>query len=84
MNERDGMDALKCETVTLALVQNLPSSVKRKATGPLATHQISVQSVQPFPRYGKGMRTCTRTAVPGTAARAHVPNPNISFCKTLR
>ena len=50
MNERERIDVLKCVTVTLALVQNLPSCVKRTATAPLATHHISVQSVQPFPR----------------------------------
>ena len=58
MNERGRIDVLKCVTVMLALVQNLPSYVKQKATGPLAAHQISVQSVQPFPRYVKGMHTC--------------------------
>ena len=60
MNERERMDVFKCVAVTLALVQNLPFCVKRMTTGPLATHQISVQSVQPFPRYGKGMRTYSR------------------------
>ena len=33
--------------------------VKRIACGPLTTHQISTQSVQPFPRYGNEVRTCT-------------------------
>ena len=42
MNERERTDVLKCMTVTVALVQNLPSCVKRIATGPLVTHQISV------------------------------------------
>ena len=60
MKERERVDVLKCVTITLALVRNLPSLVKRIATSPLATHKISVQSVQPFPRYGKGMRTCAR------------------------
>ena len=64
MNERERKIVLKNVTVTLALMQNLPSCVKRIATGPLATHQISVQSVQPFPRYGEVMHTCTRAAVP--------------------
>ena len=39
-----------------------PFCVKRIASGPLITHQVSVQSVPPFPRYGKG----------GTSARAHM------------
>ena len=30
----------------------------------LITHQIAVQPVQPFPRYGKGARTCERADVP--------------------
>ena len=30
--------------------------VKRIASGPLTSHQISAQSVQPFPRYGKWVR----------------------------
>ena len=47
MNEREPIDVLKCVTVTFALVQNLIIRVKRIATGPLATHQISAQSVQP-------------------------------------
>ena len=64
MNEWERMDVLKCVTVTLVSVQNLPSRVKRLAAGPLATHQISVQSVQPFPTYRKRVRTCTRAAVP--------------------
>ena len=83
MNEREREDVLKCVTVTLALVQNLPSCVKRIATGHLVTHQISVQSVQPYPRYGEGMHTCTRVQLypPGIAARAHVLN--INFRKTL-
>ena len=33
------------------------------AGGPLATHQVSAQSVQPLPRYEKGVRTCARAAV---------------------
>ena len=71
MNELEPIDVLKCATVTLPLVRNLPPFVKRIATGPLATHQ-SVQSVQPFPRYGKA----------GTSARAHVLLcPTINFCK---
>ena len=67
----------------IALVQNLPSYVKRIATGRLATHQIPVQSVEPFPRYVEGMHTCTHVQLypPGTAARAHIPN--INFRKTL-
>ena len=83
MKERERTDVFKCMTVTLALVQNLPFCVKRIATGPLATHQISLQSVQQFPRYGEGMHTCTHVQLypPGTAARAHVPN--INFCKAL-
>ena len=36
--------------------------VKHLANGSLITYQISAQSIQPFPRYGKG----------GTPARAHV------------
>ena len=34
MNEREGTHGLKCVTVTLALVQNLPSCVKRIAQLP--------------------------------------------------
>ena len=85
MNERERIDVLKCAAATLALGQNLPSCVKRIATGPLATYQISVQSVEPFPRYGKGMRlrTCTLAAVHSgdSCTRANVPI--INFCKTL-
>ena len=55
---------LKFVTVTLALEENLPSCVKTIATDPLATHEISVHFVQLFPRYGKGMRQCSRAAVP--------------------
>ena len=57
MNERERIDVLKFVTVTLA---NLSSYVKGIATGLLATLQISVLSVQPFPKYGKGVRTCSR------------------------
>ena len=71
MNERERMNVLRCVTVPLAFAQNLPPCVKRKATGPLSTHQISVQSVQPFPRYGTGK---------GTAARAHM----LTCSSTLR
>ena len=38
--------------------------VKRQTNGSLTTHQISAQSVQPFPRYLKGVRTCARAAIP--------------------
>ena len=38
-----------------------PFCVKRTVSGPLTSHHVSVQSVQPFPRYGKGVRTCTCT-----------------------
>ena len=67
MNEGEQIDVLKCVTITVALVQNLPFCVKSMATGPPATHHVSVQSVEPFPRYGKEMRTCTRLYPPGTA-----------------
>ena len=80
MNERERIDVLKFVTVTLALAQNLPSCVKRIATGPQATHQISMQSVQPFRDTKKG---CAHAHVqlypPGTAARV----PSINFGKTL-
>ena len=36
MNEWERIHVLKCVTVTLALVQNVPTCVKRIATGPLA------------------------------------------------
>ena len=62
MNERERKHVLKCVKVTIA-------------TGPLATYQISVQSVHPFPGYGEGMHTCTRAA--GTAARAHVAHADV-------
>ena len=43
---------------------------KRLANGFLTTHQISAQSVQPLPRYGKGthlhVRTCARADVSTT------------------
>ena len=85
MNERGRIDVLKCVTVTHASVQDLPSSVKRKPTGPLATQLISVQSVQPFSRYGEGMHNCIHAHVqlysPGTAARETAPN--IIFRETL-
>ena len=38
MSEREQIDVLKFVPVTLALVQNLPSRVKRTATGPLKPH----------------------------------------------
>ena len=37
--------------------------VKRIAGGPLTTHQILAQSVQPFPGYGKRVRTCCCTTL---------------------
>ena len=42
----------------------LERHVKRVAIGSITTHQISEQSVQPFPRYGKEVGTCARAAVP--------------------
>ena len=50
-------------------MQNLQSCVKRTANGPLATHQISAQSVQPFQRYEKRVRTCI-CATPLTFAKS--------------
>ena len=49
MNEREQTDVLKCVTVTRALVQISPILCKTIASGPLAAHQISARSVQPFP-----------------------------------
>ena len=40
------------------------ASVNCLANWSLSTHQISMQSVQSFPRYGKGARTCARADVP--------------------
>ena len=66
INEQERIDVLKCVTVARGLVQI--SCVKRIASGPLATHQISVRSVRPFPIYGKGehlhLHMCGRSAVP--------------------
>ena len=81
MNEWERVDVLKCVTVTLAVVQNLQSCVKRITTGPLATNQISVQSAQPFPRLRDyvqitRLRDYVQLYPEGTAARKHVPNIN--------
>ena len=59
-------------TVTSALEKISSFYVKCIASAPLTTHQSSAQSVQPFPRCGKG---CARTHV-----RVY---PTINFCKTL-
>ena len=72
MNERERTDVLKCLYAVQLHVRPCKysqSCVKRIDSGPLATHQVSAQSVQPSPRYGKGVRTCTCT-------------PTINFCKT--
>ena len=40
------------------------TAVKRYAIGSLTAYRISAQSIQPFPRCEKGVRMCTRAAVP--------------------
>ena len=52
---------LNAYTVTHTLVEVPPTLCTRLASGPLTTHQISTQSVQPYPRYGMGVRTCACT-----------------------
>ena len=52
-----------CVQLYLRLGRYPPSCVKRIASGPLTTHQISAQSVHSFQRYRKGACTCTRTRV---------------------
>ena len=63
MDERERTDVLKVRTVTRALVRISPSFLKRIARGPLSTHQVPAQFVQPILRYKKGVRTCARAAV---------------------
>ena len=67
MSERERIDVHKCVTVTHPHVRKCRRTppwtlVKRLANGSLTTHQISAQSVQPFPRYGNWaylhVRTC--------------------------
>ena len=65
MSERGRIDVLKCMTADVRKCRYPPPCVKCIAGGPLATHQISVWSVRPFPRYGKG----------GTSAPAHADVP---------
>ena len=63
MKEQERTDALKCVySHKCAWCGFPPPFVKRIARRPLTTHQVS--GVQPFPRYGKGVRTCTSAAMP--------------------
>ena len=69
MKERERKDVLKWVVQLHVRSCGHPlSSIKRTASGPLTTHQVSAQSVQPFTRHGKGdtsaraqvrKRTCT-------------------------
>ena len=73
MNERGRTMCLNVCTVTRALVRISLSFVKHIASGPLTTHQVATQSVQPFPSYGKGC----------ACAHAHL-YPTINLCKNAK
>ena len=70
----EGAEANRCASMWVRLHLcscGYPSfCVKRIASGPLTTHQVSAQSIQPFPRYEK------------RCACAHVHlHPTITFSK---
>ena len=55
---------LNLRTVARKLEKISPPCVQCIARGPLKTHQLPAQSVQPFPRFGKGVSTFARARVP--------------------
>ena len=64
-------------TVTRALGTITRSCVKCIASGPLTTQQFSAQSVQPFPRYGKGdvhVHVCSGTCNPPLTSLKRLAN----------
>ena len=56
---RSEQTCLKCVQLHVRSCGYPPAFVKRIASGPLVTHQVSAQSFQPFPRYEKGVCTCS-------------------------